>query len=233
MNAAISSVAAQTIVNLCYNSPTLNNVFCPQFQRNTAGTGPAGEVPFQILEGSLLQSSLNFAQLKTRGIDAQINYNRTFDFGKLSLNAIWTHVLQLDNFNDPTNPAFIDRDLDELADPTDQVNFNASLTTGKVTFSYGMRWLDAMYLNTYEDYNPLNGNPPQNADYAPIAKYPDIFYHDIRVAVDVDENFNVYGGIDNVFDTNPPFGLTGVGGGSGIYDNRGQYFYVGVRAKLR
>jgi hypothetical protein len=30
----------------------------------------------------------------------------------------------------------------------------------------------------------------------------------------------------------PPFGLTGVGGGSGIYDIRGRYGYAGVTAKF-
>ena len=89
-----------------------------------------------------------------------------------------------------------------------------------------------MYLNTYEDYNALNGQRPQNADYASIRKYPDVFYHDVRVGVDVTDRFNIYAGVDNITNRQPPFGLTGVGGGSGIYDNRGQYFYLGVQARL-
>ncbi len=89
-----------------------------------------------------------------------------------------------------------------------------------------------MYLNTFEDYNPLNGQPPQNADYAPIRKYPSVSYHDIRLGVDVNEKFNIYGGVDNLGNQQPPYGLTGVGGGSGIYDNRGRYFYLGIEAKL-
>jgi outer membrane receptor protein involved in Fe transport len=55
---------------------------------------------------------------------------------------------------------------------------------------------------------------------------------DIRGAVDVNDDLNIYIGIDNVFDRMPPYGLTGVGGGSGIYDNRGQYFYTGIVAKF-
>ena len=35
---------------------------------------------------------------------------------------------------------------------------------------------------------------------------------------------------DNILGTNPPFGLTGIGGGSGIYRIRGTSFYAGVRA---
>lgn len=233
VNKAISSVSAQDIVDLCYDSPTLDNIYCPLFQRAGAQGGPNGEQPFQILEGSLLQSSLNFAKLKVRGIDTQVSYNRYTSFGKLALNAVWTHVLANDTFTNPGDPTFRDSALDELADPTDSVSANANLTVGKVTFGYSMRWLDAMYLNTYEDYNSINGNPPENTDYAPIKKYPDTFYHDIRVALDVNDNFNAYVGVDNVFNTQPPYGLTGIGAGSGIYDNRGQYFYVGVKAKIR
>ena len=176
---------------------------------------------------------MNFAKLKVRGIDTQVSYNRYTSFGRLALNAVWTHVFANDAFTNPSDPTFRDRYLDELNDPTDAVSVNASLTTGAVTFGYSMRWLDAMYLNTYEDYNSVNGNPPENTDYAPIKKYPDTFYHDIRVGVDVNDNFNAYLGVDNVFNTKPPYGLTGVGGGSGIYDNRGQYFYVGFKAKIR
>ena len=59
-----------------------------------------------------------------------------------------------------------------------------------------------------------------------------MFYHDARVAYDVNDDFNIYLGVDNFTNKNPPFGLTGVGGGSGIYDNRGRYFYTGVVAKF-
>src|SRR5690606_23044594 len=57
----ISSVSAQNILNLCYDSPTLDNAFCSMFERAGPGGGPNGEIPFQVLEGSLLQSALNFA----------------------------------------------------------------------------------------------------------------------------------------------------------------------------
>ena len=89
-----------------------------------------------------------------------------------------------------------------------------------------------MYLNTAEDYLSVNGLPPQNNDYAPIVKYPTVTYHDIRLGLDVTEKLNMYLGVDNVGDKKPPFGLSGVGGGSGIYDVRGRYFYVGFNAKF-
>ncbi|MFC4294538.1 TonB-dependent receptor domain-containing protein [Novosphingobium tardum] len=232
VNDVISAVSAQQIANLCYDSPDLNNPFCGLFTRNTAATGPAGEIPFQILEGSLLQSSANFAKLKVRGIDSQLDYRYVEGDWTVNLNALWTHVLQNDAFTNPQNPAFKNRIINELGDPQDQVNLNASVKYKKFTAGYQIRWIGKQYLNTYEDFNPLNGLPPQNADYAAVKKYPDTAYMDVRVALDVTDQFNIYFGVDNVANRMPPYGLTGVGGGSGIFDNRGRYFYTGVKANF-
>jgi outer membrane receptor protein involved in Fe transport len=98
--------------------------------------------------------------------------------------------------------------------------------------AYQFRWIDKMYLNTYEDFNPLHGLPPQNLDYAPFRSIRRLPIVDLRAAVDVNEGFNFYAGVDNLLDRQPPFGLTGVGAGSGIYDVRGRYGYVGVVAKF-
>ena len=233
VNKVIASIgSAQTIANQCYDSPNLTNPFCPLFTRAGASGGPRGEEPFRILEGSLLQASANFAQLKARGVDTQINYRRNTGFGKLSLHALWTHVLKNESYTDPLRPTFVDVTKGELGDPDDQVNFDASITHGRFTLGYGLRWIDKMYLNTYEDYNSVNGLPPQNNDYAPIRRYPAIFYHNVRIDYDLNKHANVYFGVDNLTNRYPPYGLTGVGGGSGIYDNRGRYFYAGFIGKF-
>jgi outer membrane receptor protein involved in Fe transport len=39
-------------------------------------------------------------------------------------------------------------------------------------------------------------------------------------------------GIDNLLNRNPPLGLSGIGDGSGIYTNRGRFFYAGAVAKF-
>jgi outer membrane receptor protein involved in Fe transport len=228
----ISSVSAQQILNLCYDSPSLNNPFCGLFERAGANGGPAGEVPFQVLESSLLQSSANFASMRARGVDTNISYQRGYDWGRVNLTGIWTRAIQRDDFTNPSDPNFANRLLGELNDPKNQVNLNAAATVGNVTLGYQMRWIDKMYLNTYEDFNPLNGLPPQNADYADVKYYPDVTYHDIRLGLEVRDSASVYIGVDNVFDRQPPFGLTGVGAGSGIYNVRGRYTYLGVVANF-
>ncbi|WP_395331647.1 TonB-dependent receptor [Novosphingobium sp. BL-8H] len=232
VNNVIASVDAQTIADLCYDSASLDNPYCGLFQRAGASGGANGEQPYQILEGSLLESSLNYAKMKVRGINVETTYDHRFDFGRLTLSAYWTHYLQNDTFTDPTDPSYKDTYLDELSYPSDSVNLNATFQTGPVKFSYGLRWLDAMYLNAYEDYNSVNGNPPQNADYAPIKKYPDVFYHDIRLEAELSKDYSFYLGVDNVFNKMPPYGLTGVGEGSGVYPNMGRYFYAGITAQF-
>ncbi|MGZ8332636.1 MAG: TonB-dependent receptor domain-containing protein [Allosphingosinicella sp.] len=228
----IQTVGAQTIVNQCYDSPTLQNPFCDQFQRAGPSGGPKGEEPFRILEDSLFSGALNFAKMERRGVDTEVAYRKKFNWGTASFRGTWTHTIRNRDFLNPTNPNFANSYMRELADPQDEVNANLSLKAGKYTLGYQVRWIGEQYLNTYEDYNSINGNPPQNADYADIQTYPAVFYHDMRLGIDVTERFNFYMGIDNLFNRMPPFGLTGVGGGSGIYDNRGRNFYAGVVAKF-
>lgn len=228
----ITSVSAQTIANQCYDLATLDNQFCDLIQRAGPGGGPNGEEEFRILEGSLLASTLNFAKLKARGIDTNISYRQNLGWGNLVLSGIWTRVLQRDSFTNPTDPDRINRVLYELGNPRDQVNINARLGVGNVRFGYEMRWLSKQYLNTYEDFNSLQGRPPENPDYAPFQFYPEVFYHNIRADVDINDKFNLYAGVDNIGNQLPPLGLTGVGGGSGVYDVRGRYGYLGFVAKF-
>ena len=91
-----------------------------------------------------------------------------------------------------------------------------------------------MFNGAYENYNSLQGRPPTNPYAFPsqYRLYPAITYHDGRIEYDITKNSNVYFGVDNIFNQLPPFGLTGAGGGSGIYDNVGRYLYAGISAKL-
>ncbi|WP_325058535.1 TonB-dependent receptor domain-containing protein [Sphingomonas sp. EC-HK361] len=227
----ISAVSAQNILNLCYDSPTLNNPFCGLFQRAGSSGGPRGEEAFRVLEGSLLQSSANFAKLKARGVDVNVQYNHRFGFGTLALRGDYTHVIQRDNYTNPLDPKFKDVVTGELGDPQDLFNINADLKIDKVTFGYGFRWIGRQYLNTFEDYNSVNGLPPQNTDYAQIVQYPITTYSDVRVGYDLTDRFSLQLGVNNIGNTIPPFGLVGSGGGA-IYDSRGRFGYISVRAKI-
>lgn len=230
----ITSVTAQNIIDRCVDLPTIDNPFCALFQRNRGpGTAPGGEIVGQILNGTLLQSTLNFASRRARGIDAEIGYRTQVGrLGRLDTRLIYTHNIQRSNFENPSDPKFENALLKELNTPQNEALFRASLQTGVFNFAYNMRFIGRQYLNTYEDYNTLNGLPPQNIDYADTKYYPPIFYHGFRFGAEVRKGTEVYLGVDNAFDTEPPLGLTGIGAGSGIYENRGRFFYGGIKARF-
>jgi outer membrane receptor protein involved in Fe transport len=230
----ITAATAQQIVNLCYD----NGQFCNLFSRNTSGaTLASGEVPGQIIQGSLIQAGLNFASLKRRGIDVQLNYNHSLSADtSLSVRAYYTHTMKDSNFTDPTRPNFESVILGQLGDPKDELKFNADLTVGKFTVGYGAHYIGPMLTTAYANLFPLNGLPPLNADAIDITSYPSVLYHDIRFSVQLGstkttrKGFEWFFGIDNFTDLHPPLGSTATGAGSAIYDVMGRTFFSGIRA---
>ena len=235
VNDVIAAPTAQQIVNSCYDLPDLNNQFCALFQRNGATTGPDGEAPGEILTQSLQQTPLNFASRVRKGIDFAASYRTTFgENSGINTRLIYVHQLKNSNFQDPTNPNFENRILDELGDPTDEFRWNIDLKLNKFTFGYEMRYIGPMLVTTYEDLFSLQGRPAQNPDWADITTFPAVLYHDVRFDMEVGERpgLNFYFGIDNVTDKDPPLGSTATGAGSAIYNVRGRTYYAGFRAKF-
>lgn len=235
----ITSLTAQSIANSCYDQPSLTNVFCKQFTRfRGPGTGPFGEQPGAILGNSLIAAPLNFARRVRKGIDTQLNYETNIGRDlKFGADLIYTHNFVISNYQDPTNPDFENRILEELGDPQDEFRLDVNLTRGPITFGYRMHYIGPMYINAYEDFNRINNSDNLlNLDYSDIRKYPTTYYHDIRVDFDLKsigalKGFKFYVGVDNILDTHPPLGSTATAGGSAIYDARGRYIYSGFRVR--
>jgi outer membrane receptor protein involved in Fe transport len=230
----ITAPAAQDILNACYDAASLDNQFCGLFQRAGAGGGPRGEIPGRVLEGSLQQVTLNYASSTSRGIDLEAAFRQDLgSFGRLNTRLVYTRTLQRDDFLDPSDPDNADQILLELGDPRDAFNLSADVARGALTLGYELRYIGKMVLNQYEDTYGLQGNPPQNADYATRRYYPSVVYHDVRASYDFSDSLNAYIGVDNVADKLPPLdlgtptGLTAAGGG--IYEQRGRFFFAGAK----
>lgn len=235
VNDVITAPTAQQIIDTCYDSADLTNQFCSLFQRAGQGGGPRGEIEGQILENSLQVVPLNYAKLKVRGIDVEASYRRSIDgIGNFGTRFVYTHSLQNDQFLDPTDPGRADQVLLELGDPKDAFNWDVNLKTGAFTIGYQMRYIGKMLLNgaDFESFFSKQGRPPENADFAERRFYPAVFYHDVRVGLDVDKRFNFYVGVDDITNRKPPFGQSGIGMGSAVYRNIGRFFYAGAVAKF-
>jgi outer membrane receptor protein involved in Fe transport len=242
----ITTITPQQIVNSCYDSATLANIFCGQFDRNrTTTTNSFGNDPGRVVSNSLINAPLNFAARERDGIDFNLAY-RTDLSDNVSINTslIWTHNLKISNFQDPTNPDFENRILSEAGDPEDEFRFDADLTVGEFTLGYRLRFIGEQLISTYEDQFPLNGLPPANVDFADVLEIPIVTYHDFRIewnienAVGFADHFRFYAGVENAFDRRPPLGSTATGAGPGAvgtmgaYDIRGRTFFGGFRVQM-
>jgi outer membrane receptor protein involved in Fe transport len=246
----IVSLSAQQIANNCVDQPTTNNIFCTLFERYLGtGPGPLGEVTGEIKGNTLIQAGVNFASRQRRGIDVNLNY-RTDLTDNVSLNThlIFTHNLKISNYENPANSKFENRVLSELGDPKNEFRWDVDLSTGPVTVGYRMRYIGKMYTSLYENFNALDSAcssattcPPNNLDAIGVEQFPATFYHDLRLEVNVNKTFKLYGGVDNVLNTHPPYGMAGTGttgttdrgtGNAAIYDAFGRKLYVGFKANF-
>ena len=234
VNNSIATLDPQTILNTCYDAASLNNQYCALFSRYTGATpGPNGEKTGDLLTNSMRSQPLNFAKLKVRGIDVELAYQHSIgNLGNLSTRVIYTHNFRNDTYLDPADPGRRDQQLGELGYPIDEASWNADFTTGMVTFNYKLRYIGKMSVGAWENHHTVQGRAPTNPDDYDIPYYPTTFLHNARVQFDVGKQYNLYLGVDNLFDTKPPLGTTGAGFGSAIYDNVGRFFYAGFVAKF-
>jgi outer membrane receptor protein involved in Fe transport len=227
-------------VDQCYDLATLDNPFCAFFTRATGDQPGHDQQQFGIIDNSLHVTPCNFAKLRTRGLDVEVAYRKQIgNIGRLDTKVNWSHVFEFTQNIDPSNPTFQDRVLTELGTPEDAFNWNTSLQHGRFTLGYQMRYIGKMVTSSYEDFFKFNpgctpsGCPPFNTDVNDKTFYPAKFYHDVRFAVDVGPKYNFYLGVDNLTNEKPPYGLSGIGGGSSIYDAIGRFYYAGIVAKFK
>ena len=221
----IQSVDAQTILDACYDAPTLDNQFCSLInprQANGLFARPA-----------LLQSVVNYAGRRAKGIDFDASYNHRFGGDtKAAFRVVGTWVRDRTDFPYLDEPSRPDRVKGELGDPIWNVNASVDLTHKNFTLGYQVRYIGRQSITDWEAQHDTNGVPALNPTYADVVYYPKVIYHALRASMDVDKRFTFYGGVDNLTDKKPPYGLLGNGDGDAIYDNIGRFMYVGASVKL-
>lgn len=224
----INAVDAQTILDACYDAPSLDNQFCELIyprQANGLFARPA-----------LLQSVVNFAALKAKGIDLDISYNHAFDpDNKLQFRFVGNWVRTRTDYPYLDAPDRPERVKGELGDPIYQFNASVDYAHRNFTLGYQLRYIGRQSITDWEAQHETYGVPPLDPYYADRVYYPAVWYHSISASVEVNDKFRLYGGVDNLTDKMPPLGILGTGSmgdGDAIYDNIGRFMYVGISAKF-
>lgn len=242
----IFTLTPQRVLELCYDSTSgIDNFFCRQVNRLPNGTlagmsairHGGANVAVNNPGFSSLGQPFNYAQLKTAGIDVDVNYRHQFAGDTtVTFRGIASYLINRDSYADITNPNFRDRIKSELGDPEWRFQVSTKLETGKFSISHQLRYVGKQILflsgnGQYETFFGIDGRPALDPDAAPFAYYDAEIYNDFRLEYDVNPQFKFYVGVDNAFDTLPPLDLLGNEAGS-LYDPTGRYFYAGFRAKF-
>ena len=240
---AINTVAAQTVINQCYDDPGgINNAFCPAVFRNPDGTfrgqsniihaGQTVNIP--TTGQSFITGPFNYARQLTKGIDFDANYTHSFgEDWRLNVRAIASLLLKRHLYTSITEPNRLTREHGTLGNP--EFNGQLNVTVGYKGFDllYSFRYLSKQTIGTWRAQNEEQTRPPENLDQFPQVYYPAITYSDIRFTAKVWKGISAYVGVDNIFDQLPPLDLIlGDGAGSAIYTNTGRFFYGGIQVKF-
>lgn len=151
ISGAIAAVAAQDIVDNCYDSTTFpTNQYCALFTRNTtAGSAQFGGFTF------LRQTQTNFGAIEAEGIDFAVTYRFEWRENDFRLSVTGSQQRKLDNFFDPGDLTAVDPELGERFRPEWSGTFGAMWKRGPYTVNWqtqyvGEQLLSGAELETYE-----------------------------------------------------------------------------------
>jgi len=210
------------IFNACYDSATLDNIFCTLLSRDPT-TGAANFVELQ---------SVNVAKIQTSGYEFNAVYQLpTTRIGDLRASLNGTFLDELKIQKSPLPILTDDKELFNTdtggSSPEWVVNFDLGWQYGNWDANYGL------------NYSSKTLRPPlinaQRDDAANIIDDPfvDPFVnHDLQFGYRFDDNIRVYAGIRNLSDEAPDKVQGSLNGPSGRQGFAGRTFYAGFNVSL-
>lgn len=218
---AIVSTPLQFILDQCYGQS--NASFCDFIVRRpgVVGANSAGSLD-EVNSGPS-----NSGGLRTSGIDTTIAFRFPAAGGNVSLKGAYTHLFK--GYSVPLPGSTRDQFAGEIGAAKDRFTANAGWENDELGFNLtgtyiGRSSLDDQFTGARPGTNPLYNVGSQ-------------FYLDGQIRFKVAEEFEFFGGADNILDNKPPFladigASAGIDTDSGTYDTLGRRFYAGARVKF-
>lgn len=205
MSNLIQSFTGPNVVRYCYQSSSIDNVFCPLIERDP--------VTFEIV--NYFEKPINSALSTTSGVDIEANYHFDTEFGRVGTRLISTY-LEERSFNQTGFAEDLVVNTGESARP----KWRHRLVTD---YSYGD--FSAVLTMNHRKNTVLNNQWTQNQNnYNEIPSYTTF---DLTSRYNVTPTLQVRAGILNMFDRTPPR-RPGAYNDGALYDMLGQRLTVGL-----
>lgn len=181
--------------------------------------------------------------IETAGLDIDLTYNTELAElndslrGNLNVNLLWNY---LDHF-DTTGilSGDVDKDAGEVLFPEHRFNLTTTYSLDNLAVVWRMRYWDEVNDSNTPELQNENGGVFGNPFSSSLNSIDSIFYHDLQASYDVTDTINVYFGINNLLDEEPPlltqgtqYGSTGINTAPEAYDVIGRRYYAGVSVEL-
>jgi outer membrane receptor protein involved in Fe transport len=221
----INTVGRQTKADLCYD--TTDRQFCSDLTR---GTNPALPGATWVLE-AVDDQLLNVAAIAISGFDLEAKYRFTQPWGDVNAQLLMTFYDKADQTPRPGGTV-----VDLLGSAGGSTSDQGYLRRqGTLNLGYRYQRFNADWSSRYLG----------SAKMSPFVAsgFPEIgsrIYHDARFAyrLGAEEKSEIYVGVTNIFDKDPPFFATGNSGTQaldtvpGYYDIFGRQYYAGMKLRL-
>jgi len=227
----INIIPSSLALQQCLNS----GVYCDLIHRDSQGT------LWLSGGGYITGTNQNLGSLSTSGIDLTLNWNQPItDYGSVGVTFIGTW---LDNFINEPIPGLGNYDCAGLYGAT--CGTPLPVWRSKLRATWNTPWSVNMALTwryfSSVDLETTSSNPQLAGSYNPATRtIGSQNYIDLAVAWNIDKNWSLYAGCNNIFDKDPPLldsNIAGAPFGNGntypqVYDTLGRNFFLSLTAKF-
>ncbi|WP_213981437.1 TonB-dependent receptor [Sphingomonas sp. dw_22] len=208
---AIIQYSDTTMMNLCVDLPTIDNIFCRSIDRDPAD----GHVT------AIRTRQINASRMRARGLDFSAAYGARLGSGNLRFSFNGTYLLEQRTETTPGVPAGNIKYEGDWQHPRFRGTLLTSYEIGDFNVNLDTRFISAGRLD-------VNAKSPEAYDDNHI---PPVVYNDLSIYLSVNKEFGISFGVNNILDTLPPYAYTVYKNGT-IYDNIGRFFYTKIKMNL-
>ncbi|MGY4396017.1 iron complex outermembrane receptor protein [Sphingomonas sp. UYAg733] len=210
---AINTPDVNELFKLCVDQPSLDNVFCNNFSR-ASGTG--------FINTFIVQAQ-NVAQFTTAGLEVSIGYRfkPAIDIGTFNFRLSGNYLDDLTFY--ATAGGVPEQQRNRMYQPRYVGNLDLGWSRGPISINYGLGWQGKTQRFTDQQ---LRGNP--DISDSKYFLYKERWEHDIRFAINTNDRFTFYGGVNNFTNQQPDVAALAGYPVSAV----GRYFYFGAKISL-